>query len=123
MIRNVGRMGSARAFVLEAVIALGECDPAAVGAAVTIELCGHWEHEGACRWPHNSAIETDTAPALLRTLFVADESEERGVRERIEASLRSAEAWRVVSVRSRPVAGHERALAERLLAGPRSPAP
>jgi hypothetical protein len=59
MIRTVGGMGSARAFVLEAEIALGECDPAAVGAAVTIE----------------------------------------------------------------PVAEHERARAERLLAGPRTPAP
>ena len=24
-------------------------DPAAVGAAVTTELCGHWEHEPPCR--------------------------------------------------------------------------
>jgi hypothetical protein len=111
-------MGRARAFVLEAEIALDDCDPAAVGAAVTVELCGHWEHEGACRWPHNSAIETRGAPALFRTLFVADEREEPGVRERIVDSLRRADAWRVVSVRSRPVAEHERALAERLLSGP-----
>ena len=26
-------------------------DPAAVGAAATVELCGSWDHEGACRWP------------------------------------------------------------------------
>jgi len=58
-------------------------------------------------------------PARFRTLFVADQSEESDVRGRIEASLRGAEAWRVESVRSRPVAASERALAQRLLTGPR----
>jgi hypothetical protein len=32
---------------------LPEADPAEVGAAVTIELCGHWEHEGGCRAARN----------------------------------------------------------------------
>ena len=27
------------------------------GAAVTVALCGHWEHEGDCQWPHLSAME------------------------------------------------------------------
>jgi len=113
-------MDPARAFVLEAEITLSRgLDPAAVGAAVTVELCGHWEHEGACRWPHNSAIDTNEQPARFRTLFVADQSEESDVRERIEASLHGAEAWRVESVRSRPVAASERALAQLLLTGPR----
>ncbi len=55
--RIVYPMSEVKAYVAEAEIVLNEgCDPAAVGAAVTVELCGHWEHEGACRWPHNSAI-------------------------------------------------------------------
>lgn len=113
-------MEEARAFVVEADIVLAEgLDPAAVGAVVTVELCGHWEHEGACRWPHNSAIDATRDPARFRTLFVADASEETRVRERIEASLRGAAAWRVVSIRARAVAEAERALAERLAAGPR----
>lgn len=95
-------------------------DPAAVGAAVTVELCGHWDHDGACRWPHNSAIDAGREPARLRTLFVADPAESAAVRERIEATLRGATAWRVVSIRSRAVAEDERALAERLLGGPRA---
>lgn len=98
-------------------------DPGAVGATVTVELCGHWEHAGACRWPHNSAIDDSQDPARLRTLFVADEAEAATIRDRIEATLRGASAWSVVSIRSRPVATAERPLAQRLLAGPRAAAP
>jgi hypothetical protein len=114
----------ARAYVVEAELLLDAgLDPAAVGAAVTVELCGHWEHEGACRWPHNSAIDDSHDPARLRTLFVADAAEAAAVGDRIGAALRGATAWRVVSIRSRAVAPVERPLAERLLAGPRAAAP
>ena len=110
------------AFVLEAELALGEeVDPAAVGAAVTVELCGHWEHEGPCRWPHNSAIEVQRDPTRFRTLFVAGEREATLVRDRIETALRGDGGWRLIHVRSRPVAERERDLAERLLSGPRRP--
>jgi len=113
-------MSRARAFVVEAEIALSDlCDPAAAGAAVTAELCGHWKHDGACRWPHNNSIDPRHQPARFRTLFVANESEEPGVRERIETGLRRGKGWRVLSVRSRPLAERERALADTLIAGPR----
>jgi hypothetical protein len=115
-------MGEVEAFVTEAEIVLNEgCDPAAVGAAVTVELCGHWEHEGACRWPHNSAISADSDPARFRTLFVAEAADENHVRARIEGALRGGDGWRVIHSRGRPVAAPERALAERLITGPRSP--
>jgi hypothetical protein len=108
------------AFVVEAELELSEgVDPASVGAAVTVELCGDWKHEGACRWPHNSAIDAERAPARFRTLFVADEAEAPVVRDRVESALRAAAGWRVLSVASRLAAESERALAERLLAGPR----
>jgi hypothetical protein len=45
------------------------------------------------------------------------------VGDRIEATLQAASAWRVVSIRWRPVATAERPLAKRLLAGPRAVAP
>jgi hypothetical protein len=110
----------AGAFVVEAELVLGEgVDPGAVGAAVTVELCGHWEHDGPCRWPHNSAIEIEWDPARFRTLFVAEEREAALVRDRIETVLRGELAWRVVQMRSRSVAETERALAARLLSGPR----
>ena len=31
-------------------------DKRAPGGAVTVALCGHWNHEGPCRWPHFSRI-------------------------------------------------------------------
>jgi hypothetical protein len=124
--REVSRMTPSSetvAYVVEAELALaGDVDPAAVGAAVTVELCGQCDHDGACRWPHNSAIDTAHHPARFRTLFVADEDEATQVRERIESALRAASSWHVVSLGARPVAEHERALADRLRAGPRAEA-
>jgi hypothetical protein len=109
------------AFVVEAELDLDEgFDPAAVGAAVTTELCGHWEHEGPCRWPHNSAIDADREPAGFRTLFVADEGEAEQVRSRVESVLGDGPGWRLVSVRERAVTDAERPLADRLLSGPRA---
>jgi hypothetical protein len=110
-----------RALVIEAELELDVgLDPAAVGAAVTVELCGHWEHDGPCRWPHNSAIDAGRHPVGFRTLFVADDAEAEAVRLRVEAVLRGADAWRVVALRSREINESERALAARLLAGPRA---
>lgn len=114
-------MTVARAHVIEAELELDSgLDPAAVGAAVTVELCGHWEHDGPCRWPHNSAIDAGHAPVGFRTLFVADEAKAEVVRNRVEAALRGANAWRVVALRWREVSESERALARRLLSGPRA---
>jgi hypothetical protein len=113
----------ARAHVVAAELELADgFDPAAVGAAVTTELCGDSEHAGACRWPHNNAIDTAHRPARFRTLFVADDGEAAEVSARIKAALRGGEAWMVVSLGERPVANHERALADRLAAGPRGTA-
>jgi hypothetical protein len=108
-------------FVVEAELELDEgFDPAAVGAAVTTELCGHWEHEGPCRWPHNSAIDAGRAPARFRTVFVADELEAEHVRRRVETVLGDGAGWQLVSVRERAVTDAERPLADRLLSGPRA---
>ena len=112
---------TARAFVIEAELALDEgTDPAAAGAAVTAELCGHWEHEGPCRWPHNNEILDDHEAARFRTLVVAADDDQAEIESRIESALRGGTGWRVLSVRSRDVAPDERALAGRLLAGPRA---
>jgi hypothetical protein len=118
--RTLWPLTDADAFVIEAELVLREgFDPAAVGAAVTVGLCGLWEYDGPCRWPHNNAIETERDPGRFRTLFVADEREAALVRDRIETALRGDLGWRLVSMRSRPVADEERTLAEQLLAGPR----
>jgi hypothetical protein len=114
---------SPRAFVHEAELRLEpETDPAAVGAAVTTELCGHWEHEGPCRWPHNNAIDADEEAAGFRTLFVAPAGDESEVRDRIERALRDRPGWVVVETRARPVSPGEEPLAERLAAPAQSDA-
>lgn len=116
----VRRVIGAGAYVVEARLVLDDGhDPAAVGAAVTTELCGHWEHAGPCRWPHNNAIDTSVVPAIFRTVFVAEESEADEVRTRIETVLHAALGWQSSSVGTRSVAASELDLADRLVAGPR----
>ena len=45
-------------FVHEAAIELADgADPRAPGGAITVALCGHWEHEPPCRWPHHWIVE------------------------------------------------------------------
>jgi len=101
-------------FVHEAELRLdGEADPAAVGAAVTTALCGHWEHEGPCRWPHNNCID---ASGTFRTIFVAPASDESEIRQRIEVALREQPGWVVLQTRRRDISAAERPLAERLAA-------
>ena len=116
-------MTDTRALVIEAELELDVgLDPAAVGAAVTVELCGHWEHDGPCRWPHNSAIDAGGHPVGFRTLIVADDAEAEAVLLRVEAVLRGANAWRVVALRLREINESERALAGLLLCRARAPA-
>jgi hypothetical protein len=89
-------------------------DPAAVGAAVTVELCGHWEHEGPCRWPHNNAIE-DVAPvAAFRTVFVASEGDVEDVHARIDRALHSSAGWTVLASGPRAPTAEEQALGAKL---------
>lgn len=103
------------AFVQEAELQLGHgTDPAAVGAAVTTALCGHWEHGGPCRWPHNNDIVVSDLDAKFRTLFVAPAPDEGEVRERIERSLRDGSGWVVHRTGPRPVSPAEAPLARRL---------
>lgn len=89
-------------------------DPAAVGAAVTIELCGAVDHGGNCRWPHNNDIEPDGAASTFRTLFVADPFEADEVHERISLALRSSNEWFVTAEGRRPLEPDEELLAARL---------
>lgn len=121
------------AYVHEAdVELLAGVDPRAVGAAVTVALCGHWEHEGPCLWPHNNQISElqssefrlqIDAPALqprrFRTIFVCEPGDEPVVRAKIRAALLGSSEWRVIADRERPVAPHEQDLAGNLLHVPR----
>jgi hypothetical protein len=66
-------------------------DSRAPGGAITVALCGHWDHEPPCPLaPHH----TDATPAgddtlRLRVLFAADPADEERVRSLITQALSS----------------------------------
>lgn len=106
---------SCEALAIDAELALCEgTDPRAPGGEVTVALCGHWEHEGACRWPHNSRIDARTSPARLRTVVVVPPEERDEVVSKVEARLRADGRWSVTRFATAGINDDERELAERL---------
>ncbi|TYK51264.1 hypothetical protein [Actinomadura decatromicini] len=81
-----------QAFVHDAVVSLAPGgDVRAPGAAITVALCGHWEHEPPCPLaPHHTSAERSGDEVRLRVLFAADPADEAEVRGRIEAGLSRA---------------------------------
>jgi hypothetical protein len=77
----------------EAVLELEtDAGAAAPGAAVTVELCGHWKHEGTCRWPHRTSVISLVGRVLTaRVLYAASSSELNEARSRIAAGLSRGE--------------------------------
>ena len=79
-------------FVHEARIELADgADPRAPGGAITVALCGHWDHEPPCRWPHHTDISAVGHGHVVRTVFTAVPEEEGAVRERIIGALESGQ--------------------------------
>jgi len=63
-------------------------DDRAPGGAVTVALCGHWDHDGPCRWPHFSSITTDIGGHhRLVVEFDAQEDEMEMVRAKIDTAV------------------------------------
>jgi hypothetical protein len=62
-------------------------DLRALGGAVTIRLCGHWEHEGPCRWPHHNDCVAAGTGADLTVRYDAAPGEVEAVRAEIVAAL------------------------------------
>lgn len=62
-------------------------DPAALGGAVTVALCGHWEHDGPCRWPHHTATTVDGDEVVVTVSFDAPAEEVAGVTRRVREAL------------------------------------
>jgi hypothetical protein len=96
------------AFAHDAVVAMDpQDDDRAPGAAITVALCGHWEHEPPCPLaPHHTAARRDGDLVRLRILFAAAADDEPEVRRRIDHALAtgaldtpdgSRSAWRVLS--------------------------
>jgi hypothetical protein len=66
-------------------------DPAAPGGAVTIALCGTWDHPGPCRWPHHTSATWEEKRGRVRVVFVAEEEEEAQIRALIDEALAGGE--------------------------------
>ena len=64
-------------------------DPAALGGAVTVALCGHWEHEGPCRWPHHTESSADGDDWVATVRFDAPDDEVAEVRSAILMAIAS----------------------------------
>jgi hypothetical protein len=62
-------------------------DPAAPGGAVTLALCGSWDHAGVCRWPHQTLVTWDERRGRVRVVFVASAEDEPHVRTLIDQAL------------------------------------
>ena len=63
-------------FTYHALVELIEGDTRAIGAAVTVALCGHWDHPGPCRWPHLTTVGA-SGPGLAVTVAYSCPDEER----------------------------------------------
>jgi hypothetical protein len=117
-----------QAFVHEAGLELGSnADDRAPGGAVTMMLCGHWEHEGACRWPHHTSIQHESpSRVIVRTVFASPSDEENFVRDRITAALNTGRldrpsgptTWTLVRDRAAALLAEEQPLAATLAAEP-----
>src|SRR4051812_921861 len=97
-------------------------DDGAPGAAITVALCGHWEHEPPCPLAaHHCAAARDGAQLRLRILFAAEAADEPEVRRRIDGALaagrRGDSAWTLLRSGPSKVRPEETAHAERLRAG------
>jgi hypothetical protein len=83
-------------------------DPAAPGGAITVALCGDWEHEPPCPLaPHHTEATRDAGDRVrLRVLFTVEPEREAEVRSLIDSALASGRqsgpdgrvtTWTVVS--------------------------
>ncbi len=80
------------AFAHEAFLRMeAGADTRAPGAAITVALCGHWEHPPPCPLaPHRSHARRVAGTVHVRTLFAVEPSLEGSVRQRIESALAEA---------------------------------
>jgi hypothetical protein len=77
-------------YVHEASVDLADgADPRALGGAITAALCGSWEHEPPCRWPHHTDIASTDGHQVVTTVFTAEPDDEAAVRGKIVDALRS----------------------------------
>jgi hypothetical protein len=104
-------------FAHDAVVAMDPTeDDRAPGAAVTVALCGSWDHEPPCPLaPHFTGAERAGEEVRLRILFAAEPDDEPRVRALIDGALADGEGWRLVSAGASAVQPAEADHAARLV--------
>ena len=86
-------------FTYQAIVDLLEGDVPAIGAAVTVALCGHWEHDGPCRWPHLTTTETEGDRVAVHVNYECADNE----RAEVESLIAGAISSGVLSTQDRGV--------------------
>jgi hypothetical protein len=115
-------------FAHEAVLIMDpDADIRVPGAAVTVALCGGWEHEPPCPLaPHHTDSRRIGGEVHVRILFAAEPDIEGDIRQRIDLALSSgqlrapdgtASRWQLRSTRPSDVSAEETDHAERLTHG------
>ncbi len=62
--------------------------PNALGGAITVALCGHWDHQPPCPLaPHYVSTLPDGETLAVRILFATESANERRVRDLIGEAL------------------------------------
>ncbi len=113
------------AFAHDAVLSMEPgADMRAPGAAITVALCGHWDHEPPCPLaPHYTSAKRVGADVHVRTLFAADPDREGEVRQLIDTALAAGQlvgphgevtGWQLESSRRSAVRAGEADQARRL---------
>jgi hypothetical protein len=114
-----------QAFVHEAVLLMEpHADVRAPGGAVTVALCGHWEHEPPCPLaPHHVSAHENDGELRVRILFAVEPDKEGEVRHLIEQALSGqlkfpdgfATPWRLCASWPSEISVEEIGHAERLI--------
>lgn len=110
-------------FVHEALL-IGPVDDRGPGGAITLALCGSWEHPPPCPLAaHHTATSRAGDRLRIRTVFATEPGREGEVRRRIEDALARQQVrdsdgvivtWIVLSAGPGTLDSDERELADRL---------
>ncbi len=70
------------------IMLASDADARAPGGAITVALCGHWDHDGPCRWPHFTGIEeTNDVGHVVTVHFDAPADEYDDVQALIDGAM------------------------------------
>lgn len=113
-------MPSRTAHAHNATVRLHTGDPDAIGAAITVALCGTFDHDGPCPLaPHHTSWHTDpNAPQIIhtRTLYAVDPAHHHDATTRIREGLATGKliapgghtaTWRLLDDHPSTVEPHE----------------